>query len=143
LQFLRQPQLPDDLIWAAGNSAVAGAFGGFAALVEEAGSAVLPGGVRVVVSERVQAWNGEAMGISRRWVEDAAAEVKQAHRAAARLALLTALASYQVDKSVVEDFRSHFPDDAQLIAATAWASFTAARRAGVYCAEPFAIAGRE
>jgi hypothetical protein len=59
------------------------------------------------------------------------------------LTLLTALASYQVDKSIVEDFRSHYPEDAQLIAATAWASFTAARRVGVWLAEPFALFERE
>jgi len=144
LRFVPQAQLPDDLLWAAGNPAVAGAFAGFAKVVEEAGQQVLPEGVRVLVSERVQAWNGEAMGISRRWVEDAVVDIEEEeHRAAARLALLTALASYQVDKSIVEAFQSQYPDDVQLIAATAWASFTAARRAGVWFAEPFAIAGRE
>jgi hypothetical protein len=61
--------------------------------VEEAGSVVLPEQVRFLVGECVQAWNGEAMGISRRWVEDAVGEVREEHRAAARLALLTALAS--------------------------------------------------
>jgi AhpD family alkylhydroperoxidase len=140
LKFVPQAKLPDDLSWAAENPAVAGAFAGFAAVVEEAGRRVLPEQVRVLVSERVQAWNGEDMGISRRWVEDALVEVRDEHRAAARLALLTALASYQIDSSVVEDFRSHEPDDAQLIAATAWASFTAARRVGVWVAEPFAMA---
>jgi len=140
LQFLPQAPLPDDLVWAAANPAVAGAFAGCAALVEQAGKAVLPEGVRVLVSERVQAWNGAALGISRRWVEQAVAEVQEAHRAAARLALLTALASYQVDTSVVEEFRSHYPEDAQLIAATAWASFTAARRVGIWLSSPFRAA---
>jgi AhpD family alkylhydroperoxidase len=132
LQFVPQARVPDDLSWAASNPAVAGAFAGFAQVVEEAGKAVLPEGVRVVVSECVQEWNGEAMGLSRRWVEDAVVDIKEEHRAAARLTLLTALASYQVDSNVIEDFRSHYPEDAQLIAATAWASFTAARRVGIW-----------
>jgi AhpD family alkylhydroperoxidase len=140
LKFIPQTNLPDDLSWAAANPAVAGAFAGFAAVIEEAGKRVVPEQVRVLVSERVQAWNGEDMGISRRWVEDAIVEIKVEHRAAARLALLTAFASYQVDSSVIEDFQSHYPDDAQLIAATAWASLTAARRVGVWFAEPFAMA---
>ncbi len=63
-------------------------------------------------------------------------EIEEAHRAAARLTLLTALASYQVDSSIVEDFQLQYPDDAQLIAATAWASFTAARRVGLWLAQP-------
>ncbi len=71
LQFVPQANLPDDLSWAAANPAVAGAFAGLAAVVEEAGRRVLPEQVRVLVSERVQAWNGEDMGISRRWVQEA------------------------------------------------------------------------
>ncbi len=136
LQFVPQAKLPDDLSWAASNPAVAGAFAGFAEVVESAGEAVLPEPVRVLATDYVQAWHGEAMGLSRRWVEDAVVEVKEEHRAAARLALLTALASYQVDASVVEGFQSHCPDDAQLIAATAWASFTAARHVGTWLQGP-------
>jgi AhpD family alkylhydroperoxidase len=143
LKFIPQAQLPDDLSWAVANPAVAGAFAGFAEVVEQAGKRVVPEQVRVLVSERVQAWNGEAMGLSRRWVEDAVADVGEEYQPAARLALLTALASYQVDSSVIEAFQSQYPEDAQLVAATAWASFTAARRASVWFAQPFAIAGRE
>jgi AhpD family alkylhydroperoxidase len=143
LRFVPQAKLPDDLSWAAANPAVAGAFAGFAAVVEEVGKQALPEPVRALVSECIQAWNGEDMGLSRRWAENAAAEVPKEHRAAARLALLTALASYQVDSSVVEDFRSHYPDDAELIAATAWASWTAARHVGEWLQEPFAMAASE
>jgi hypothetical protein len=132
LKFVPQARLPDDLSWASANPAVAGAFAGFAEVVEAAGNAVLPAAVRVLVRNHVQAWHGEAMGMSRRWVEDAVVEVKEEHRAAARLTLLTALASYQVDASVVEGFQAHEPEDAQLIAATAWATFTAARRVSTW-----------
>jgi AhpD family alkylhydroperoxidase len=137
LKFLSQAHLPDDLVWAAGNPSVAGAFAGLAQAVEAAGERVLPGPVRVLVGERVQVWKGETMSMSRRWVEDAIVDLEEIHRAAARLALLTALASYQVDARIVEDFQAHYPDDAQLIAATAWASLTAARRVGLWLAEPF------
>jgi AhpD family alkylhydroperoxidase len=132
LKFVPQARLPDDLSWAAANPAVAGAFAGFAEVIEAAGAAVLPEPVRVLVWHAVQAWCGEEMGISRHWVEEALVEVKDEHRATARLVLLTALASYQVDASIVEDFQAHYPHDAQLIAATAWASFTAARRVGTW-----------
>jgi AhpD family alkylhydroperoxidase len=136
LRFVPQAKLPDDLAWAAANPTVAGAFAGFAAVVEAAGNAVLPEPVRALVSASVQAWHGEVMGMSRRWVEDAIVEVEEEHRAAARLALLTALASYQVDPSVVEGFQAHYPEDAHVIAATAWASFTAARRVGTWLQGP-------
>jgi AhpD family alkylhydroperoxidase len=136
LQFIPQAKLPADLSWAASHPAVAGAFAGFAEVVEAAGEVVLPEPVRVLVTDYVQAWHGEAMGLSRRWVEDVVVDVRAKHRAAARLALLTALASYQVDTSVVEGFQSHCPDDAQLIAASAWASFTAARHVGTWLQGP-------
>lgn len=140
LNFLPQAQLPDDLSWAAGNPSVAGAFAGFARVVEEAGERVLPKIVRSLVGGQVQAWNGEAMGISRRWVEEMIAGIETEHKAAARLALLTAFASYQVDAGVIEAFQSQYPEDAQLIAAAAWSSFTAARRAGKWMAAQLKMA---
>jgi hypothetical protein len=59
----------------------------------------------------------------------ATAELPAGERAVAKLALLTALASYQVDADVVASARRECADDAALIDLTAWASFTAARRA--------------
>jgi AhpD family alkylhydroperoxidase len=140
LEFLPQAQLPDDLSWAAENSSVASAFAGIASVIEQSGRRVLPESVRLLVDERVQVWNGETMGMSRRWVEDAIAGMDTGHQAAARLALLTAFASYQVDAGVIESFRLQYPEDAQLIAATAWASFTAARRAGKWMAAQLKMA---
>lgn len=137
LKFLPQAQLPNDLFWAAGNPSVAGGFARFAKVVEEAGKRVLPEPVRLLVNERVQAWNGEAMGISRRWVEDTIAQMETEHQASARLCLLTAFASYQVDSGVIEAFQSQYPNDAQLIAATAWASFAVARHIGEWLVAPF------
>jgi hypothetical protein len=63
-------------------------------------------------------------------VEQAVAGLAEADAAAARLALLAALASYQIDDGLVADFRRHYPDDATLVAALAWASLAAARRIG-------------
>jgi AhpD family alkylhydroperoxidase len=140
LKFLPQAELPEDLAWAAGNSSIAGAFAGFAAVVEEAARQVLPESVRLLVNEQVQAWNGEVMGMSRHWVEQAVSAVQPEYQAVARLTLLTAFASYQVDSAIIEAFRLQYPTDAELIAATAWASFAAARRAGEWLAAPFKVA---
>lgn len=140
LKFVPQTPLPDDLLWADGNPAVAGALAGLAMVIEEAGRQTLREPVRLLVKERVRAWNGEAMGMSRKWVEEAVSKVEPEHQAAARLALLTAFASYQVDAGIVEAFRSQYQSDAQLIAATAWASFTAARRASEWLAASLKMA---
>lgn len=137
LKFLPPAPLPDEFSWAAGNLSVAGAFAGFVRVVEDAGKRLLPESVRRLVTERVQAWKGQGMGISRGWVEEAVADIDSEHRAVARLTLLTAFASYQVDSSIIDAFRLQYPQDAQLITATAWASFAAARRVGDWLIEPF------
>jgi AhpD family alkylhydroperoxidase len=130
LAFLPPATLPDDLAWAAMSPAVAGAFAGLAAAVEAAGVVALPEPVRALVEAQLEAWDGEAPGLSRRWLEGAVVDLRPGHRAAARLALLTALASYQVDASLVEAFQAQEPEQGSLIAVTAWASFAAARLAG-------------
>jgi hypothetical protein len=104
--------------------------------MEEAGQAALPASVRALVQARVDAWQGETLGISRRWVEADVAPLATAERPVARLALLTALASYQVDEQLIAAVRAQLPDDQRLIQATAWASFTAARRAIGWLAAP-------
>ncbi len=128
LALLPEAELPQEFSWAEPKPAVAGAFARLTAVVEEAGEETLPEAVRDLVREKVAAWNGEDPGMSRKWVDEATGDLDERSTAAGRLALLTALASYQVDKDVVEAFRAHFPSDAQLVAATAWASFTAARK---------------
>ncbi len=75
LKFVPEAKLPEDLSWAIGNPAVAGAFSGFVETVEAAGEAILPQAVRDLVNERIEAWNGEVMSLSRRWVEDAVMEI--------------------------------------------------------------------
>ena len=143
LKLLPQAQLPIDLEWAASDPVIEAAFAGLSQIVEQAGISVLSEQVRTLVSKRVHAWNGEAMGMSRRWVEDAVVDLKDEHKAGARLTLLTAFASYQVDSEIVEAFQLQYDggrSDADLIAATAWASFTAARRASQWLAAPFKTA---
>lgn len=129
LRFVPQASLPADLAWAQPNAAVASAITGFASIIAEAGAATLPVAVRTLTLHQLQQWQGEAPSMSRRWVEDAVADLTDDERATARLTLLTALASYQVDESIIGAFRRYYPTDQALIAATAWASFSAARRA--------------
>ena len=79
---------------------------------------------------RLDAWTGEDPGLGRGWVEQAVRDLDEGNRSAGRLALLTALAPYQVDGTVVRAFRERSPGDPQLLAALAWSSLAAARRVG-------------
>ena len=84
--------------------------------------------VRECLSQRLEAWRGEDAELSRRWVDDAIADLPPHDQPAARLVLLTAFAAYRVDEKTVKDFRAHQPDDADLVAAAAWASFATVKR---------------
>jgi len=132
LKFLPKAVLPEDLSWAASNPAVAGAFAGFASVIEDVQQKMVPKDVRDLVHRKVDLWKGEEMGLSRSWLEEAVRPLSDLDRPVGRLALLTALASYQVDEKIIQEFRQHFPGDDYLIGVTAWASFTAARKVGTW-----------
>jgi alkylhydroperoxidase family enzyme len=116
--------------WAAGSPAVAAAVGRAYAAFETAGRRSLSPVVRELVVERLDQWRGEETGLSTAWCEELVAPLAAPERAAGRLALLTALASHQVDGQTVADFRRFQSDDTALLDATAWASFAAARAIG-------------
>jgi alkylhydroperoxidase family enzyme len=123
-------QLPNELAWATGDSSLARALAAFDQTARQVGEKALPEEVRALVADRVARWHGEDPSLSRRWVEDAMAGLGARLRPAARLALLTALASYQVDEQIVEEFREQTPGDRHLLGALAWASWLAALRVG-------------
>lgn len=133
LSLLPAAPPPADLAWTRGSGHLEGAFARAAEVVEEGGRRRLPSSVRELVAAQVAAWEGHPPpGLGRGWVEGVVAGVPEGQRAAARLALLTALASYQVDSSVVADFQRAEPDQGALVEVTAWAAWTAARRVGAW-----------
>ena len=136
LSLLPDAPLPLDLRWAASNAVVAGAFARAASVVDHLGASLVPSAARAIVLEHVDRWRGEAMGPSRAWVETAILPIAQPARPAARLALLTALASFQIDDDVVSAFREQSPSDDALLGTVAWAAFTAARRVGTWLGGP-------
>ncbi|MFF3108942.1 carboxymuconolactone decarboxylase family protein [Kitasatospora sp. NPDC057904] len=128
LDLLPAARLPEDLLWAAGTPSIAGAFARAAAAVDEGGERAVPAPVRALVTAELAAWDGTPPGLSRAWLEPPLSSLPPEHRAAGRLALLTAKAAYQVDDAVVAAARQTAPSDARLIELTAWTSLTAARR---------------
>jgi hypothetical protein len=127
--------LPPDLSWAAGNPSIAAAFGRASAAIEAAAEASVPPAVRDLLTTELAGWHGQPPGLSRSWVAEATSGLPGTQRAAGRLALLTAFAAYQVDRSVIDEFRGErlgdgAADDRALIELTAWASLRAARRVG-------------
>ncbi|WP_430788008.1 carboxymuconolactone decarboxylase family protein [Actinoplanes sp. G11-F43] len=130
LAFAPVAPLPPDARWAAADPVVAAATGRAYALFDTIGERSVSPAVRALVARRVAGWRGEDMGLSRRWCEPDLAGLPAGDRAAGRLALLTALASYQVDDEVIAGYREHHPGDRELVETTAWAAYLAARRIG-------------
>jgi AhpD family alkylhydroperoxidase len=129
LDMLPEAALPADMSWASANPVIADALARASAAIESAGSRSVPEPVRDVVLAELANWDGEPRGPSRAWAESAISGIPAEHQGAGRLALLTALASYQVDQSAIDAFRRGRPDDASLVELTSWASLAAARRA--------------
>ncbi|RCG25364.1 carboxymuconolactone decarboxylase family protein [Sphaerisporangium album] len=130
LGLLPEAPLPADLAWADGSANLAAAFARAAAAIDAAGVRTVPAPVRELVTARLAAWDGEPTGPSRAWVAEAASALPEALRPAGRLALLTAMASYQIDDALIADFRAGTPGDLALVELTSWASMAAARRVG-------------
>ena len=132
LDLLPAAPLPGDLAWALGDPIIADAYSRAAGAFDAVGRRALAEPVRNLVTARLTAWRGEEPGLSRSWVDNAIQALPAPQRPQARLALLAALASYQVDARVLDDARTQPgpAGDETLVATAAWASFTAARRIG-------------
>ncbi|HEV2886382.1 MAG TPA: carboxymuconolactone decarboxylase family protein [Jatrophihabitans sp.] len=130
LELLPAAPLPQDLWWAAGSPHVAEAFARASAAIEAAGRQHVPASVQAVLRSRLAGWDGQQLGLSRSWVQEEVLGLPAGEQAAGRLALLTALAPFQVDQPVIEAFRREQPGDEALIATTSWASMSAARQVG-------------
>ncbi len=136
LHFLPASPLPAEFHWAKSNPAVEGGLSRMTAAVERAAKTALPANLRELLLERMTLWHGEHLGLGRGWVEEAIQPLLPSERATARLTLLTAFASHQVDDSVIRACRSDGVNDEVLVAAASWAAFCAARRIGSWLTTP-------
>lgn len=135
---------PDDLGWAHGDPIIADAFARAAAAFDRIGRQAIPAETRHLVADRLHEWRGEEPGLSRRWVDDPVKELPTAQRPLGRFALLTALASYQIDSEILDAARPSLGSagDEALVVTAAWASFAAARRIGSWLHAAAASADR-
>lgn len=150
LTLLPDAPLPPDLGWAAAEPDIAAALARAIAVIDRPavdGAAAdaaaagptktpstptvppsIPPSVRALVETELEAWDGRPKGPSRLWAGAAVSGLPERDRPAGRLALLTAMASYQVDETVVAEYRAGHPSDRALIELTSWAGMAAARR---------------
>ncbi len=134
VHFLPAAEVPVDFAWALPSPAIATAFAQFASVMGNIDSATLPSEVRALADQYIATWNGEDLGLSRHWVNDAVEELKSNLQPTAKLVLLSALAPHQIDEALVRDYRRLYSGDDKLIQILAYGSFIAARRIGTWLA---------
>lgn len=123
-----EPAGPSAFSFAHSDNYVDAGLSQFTSAVEQAGHEAVPDEVRKLVLNHLESWRGAEAPLSRAWVEDLVAKVGKSNKAAARLALLTARASYQVDAKTVDEFRAQTPEDKALLQTVSWASFVASKQ---------------
>lgn len=134
LQFTPAADLPDEFAWAEPSPTISRALAGWTAVIERSGVEALTPRVRAHVADFLSRWQGDPPPLSRAWVQQAVANLPETDHAAGKLALLAAVAPYQIDAPIIEAFRAQCASqgtleaDARLVDAVAWASFQAARR---------------
>jgi hypothetical protein len=121
-----------DLVWASGTPRILDAFARSISVIDAVGERDVPASVRELLAQQLAIWDGSARGLGREWVDDATAGLPRDDRAAGRLALLTAFASYQVRPGDLEAVRAEAPTDGALLGLVSWASMSAARRIGTW-----------
>jgi hypothetical protein len=141
LHLLPDAALPPDLSWSASNPTVTGALARAARVAEEVGCTSLPESVRDQVVRRIGAWRGESPGLSRAWLAPEIASLRAEEQPLAALALLTAIAPYQVDEATIDAFRAELPSDEQLLGAAGWAAFAAATHVSTWLVGPSSYRG--
>jgi AhpD family alkylhydroperoxidase len=136
LRFLPEADLPAEMSWAAASPSISRAFAGWSALVNQIGAEIVSPQVRQFVTDALQTWKGESLALGRTWVNQAVSGLAEADRATGSLALLTALAPYQIDEEIIRAYRVHHLADAHLVGVVAWASFEASRRIATFLQAP-------
>lgn len=128
LEFLPEASLPEVFSWARENEIIARTFAGITTIVDTHAGMLFSDRVFTSVSDQINNWHGQDMGMSRTWLNSVVKDVDEADAVAIRLMLLAGLASYQVTVSDIEQFRRFYPDDAALIVATSWGAWAVVQR---------------
>lgn len=133
--FLPAAPLPDELSWAGANANIGDAVARWSAAMEREARDVVPEAVRSRIARIVGDWQGEAMPLSRSWLDPHLDGLGAAETAAMKLALLTALSPGQLSDDIVEAFQAEFDSDKALVVTVAWSAFEAAKQISGWLAE--------
>ncbi|MFE3992581.1 alkylhydroperoxidase [Streptomyces goshikiensis] len=130
LGLLPAAPLPAGLAWAGAAPAVAEALARSVASVDAAAERWIPEAVRERLHVELALHQGVVPGPGRAWLAASGDGLDPADLPTARLALLVALAPYQITDADLAEFRAAHPGDRELVELASWAALTAAVHIG-------------
>ena len=134
LYMLPEAKLSEEYYWAAENPLVAESLSRWDQVVETEIAQALSGKTQQMIKENLLAWHGGQAPLSRRWVEEEVKDLHGEERDKARLVLLVAKASYQLDDGIIEQVTQHGVSEADLVRLGAWGAYLGAKTIANWCA---------
>jgi AhpD family alkylhydroperoxidase len=135
LGLIEPAPLPEHLQWAASAGASGQALAYFHQTVQALGEGLIAPRTREVVLETIRRKDSLHFGLSRRWADEAVAVLEPSEQVLAKVLLLAALASHQIDENLMQALQATFPQtgyqpydewysqDANILAVVAWGCY--------------------
>ena len=130
LELLPAAELPQDMSWAQPNPRIADAMARWSASIDRFAKPAVPTAVQDLLRQRVENWQGEAMPLSRSWVQQAVADLDADDHAMAALCLVVALSPWQFSDDLIQPVIEQIPSKTELVKILNFAAFAGARRLG-------------
>ncbi|MHC4520336.1 MAG: hypothetical protein ACYTAS_17250 [Planctomycetota bacterium] len=134
LSLLPEVEISQEFHWAMSNPLVADSLSRWNHVVETAIDDVLSEETQRRIRDNLKSWEGGQMGLSRAWVEDEIQEIGDNERNKARLALIVAKGSYQIDDGAIEKVACQGLSEADLVKLGAWSALLGAKTIANWCA---------
>ncbi|MHC4284996.1 MAG: hypothetical protein ACYSWZ_18810, partial [Planctomycetota bacterium] len=134
LNLLTEVEISEEFHWAASTPLVAEALSRWNHVVETGINDVLTKETQNKIRENLKSWEGGQMGLSRAWVEEEIQEIREDERDKARIALIVAKASYQIDDGAIEKVVQQGLSEADLVKLGAWGALLGAKTISNWCA---------
>jgi len=134
LHLLPEAPLPNEFEWAESNPLVADSLARWNQVVETEIDKVLSEDAQQLIREQLRAWEGGPAPMSRRWADDEVKTLEGKERELARLVLLVAKASYQIDDGIIGEATQRGLSEADLVRLGSWGAFMGAKTAAGWAA---------
>ncbi len=134
LSLLPEATLPEEFHWVASNALIAESLSRWNHVVEEEIHHVLSSEAQQLIRDNLSTWQGGQAPLSRRWVEEEIKDLQGAEHDKARLVLLIAKASYQIDDGIIGQVTRHGVSEADLVRLGAFGAFMGAKTIANWCA---------